>query len=135
MVEVLADSPEKIIDIPELNWNVDEFPKFARSFDSERDILFVHKSPKPAAISLDVGGHLWIRYIPVTGEVVGLEIEDFEAVFLARYPELHLSWEKVKPFITKQSKGRTIADYIKLLVLFVQDIWREHPHQRQLVMS
>ena len=130
MVEVLDDS---IMDIPPLNWDTEAINSFARSYDKQRDILFIYKTPKRPAVSFDVGGHFWIRIDPVSGEVLGLEFEDFEQVFLARYPELRLGWEKIKPRIIKRNNG--VAEYLRLLLLSAQEILKEHPHQRGMATA
>ena len=137
MVEVLNDNPTDSINIPTLNIDPDAFAKYQRSYDAERDIFFVYKVPKQGAISLDIGGHLWLRYAPESGEVIGMEIEDFEEVFLAKYPEMRLAWKKVKPRFVKpaKKKAKSAAEYIRMLILFIKGIMREHPHQGRLAMT
>lgn len=125
MVEVLDDD---IMDIPPLKFDADEFSQFERSYDKDRDILFVYKLPKRPAVSLDVGGHFWVRFDPESGEVLGVEIEDFESVFLAKYPELRLGWEDTRKRLTKRPKmtDDTVADYLLRLLLSIKNILRDH---------
>ena len=129
MVEVR----EEAITPPPLDWGEWEGdqPALLRSYDKERDILFVHLAPKRPAISLDVGGHFWVRYEPQSGKVLSLEIEDFEQVFLATYPELRIGWTSLKPTITKRFRRRrsTVEEYLLLLIMHVKEILRTHPHQ------
>jgi uncharacterized protein YuzE len=130
MVETLENDN---IEIPQFHLDQVALSSCARSYDRQRDILYVYKTPKCPAISFDVGGHLWIRYAPETGEVVGLEIEDFEKVFLVKYPELKVGWDQLKPKITKpRPNGAATAEYLKLLMMFVKDILRTHPQQLNL---
>jgi uncharacterized protein YuzE len=72
---------------------VDRLRSFAPKYDARRDALFLRPSPPPAATSIDCDGQLWLRVNVDTGEVVGLEIEDFVAVFLPRHPHLRAAWE------------------------------------------
>lgn len=57
-------------------------------YDSKRDTLFVRIGQPRPAISYDVLGEAWIRYVSETKEVVGIEIEDFESYFLKQHPEM-----------------------------------------------
>lgn len=57
--------------------------EFKKVYDKSRDVLFVYKEPKVPATSLNVAGEVWVR-LTDDGEVVGFEVEDFEAVFLVR---------------------------------------------------
>jgi len=125
---------EETITIPELKWSLDAFTNFGRLYDKQRDILFLHQIPRRSALSLDVGGHYWLRFDPETGEVVGVEIEDFERVFLARYPELQAGWQDVKPKIIKPFKRNTtrFEEYLRLLYIWLRDTLKTHPVQLSL---
>ena len=134
MVEIRDDESLEI-PIPELQW--DDDLAFVRSYDKRRDILFVHATPKRPAVSLEVGGHLWLRFDPETHEVVGVEIEDFEKVFLVKYPELRAGWEQDKPSLIKPFKRDkdAVAEYLRLLLLYIQNMLKTHPHQRELPLA
>ena len=43
-----------------------------------------------------VDGEFWLRADPETGEVCGVEIEDFEAVYLKKHPELAVIWSEAE---------------------------------------
>jgi len=129
MVEIRTDT---VIEIPDLQW-AGLFDSFSRSYDEERDILFVSRLPKRPGISLDFGGLLWVRYDPEDGEVLGFEIEDFERVFVAKFPELGVSWNEVKPLITKR-KTNNASQYIQILLRLIQGIVRQHPYQEQMAL-
>ena len=120
------------MDIPPLNWPKD-LQAATYSYDKSRDILFVRHGENKPAVSLDVGGHFWVRFDPETGDVLGIEIEDFEQIFLAKYPEVRLAWRDIKPRITKRFKRRndSVSDYLRFLMLFVQKLMNDHPHQRE----
>ncbi len=134
MVEILEDEQ---VGPPPLDWSKWESvspENFAYSYDKHRDVLFMHLIPKRAAVSLDVSGVAWIRYLPISGEVVGLEIEDFEQVFLKRFPELALAWKQVKPGITKLPKrnGSVLVGYVRILLSLIQNILGSNPPQLSL---
>ena len=121
------------IAMPPLIWPTgDERAKF--SYDRRRDTLFMRYGPKRPAVSLDVGGQLWLRFEPETGEVLGVEIEDFEKVFLVHNPEMRRGWNERKPRVIKwpQRDPDSIAEYLRVLLLFIQRMFQQHPHQRPL---
>ena len=136
MVEVRGDD-SRGIPIPELTWDEATTGSFTRSYDKRQDILFIHATPKRPAVSLDVGGHLWLRFDPETHEVVGVEIEDFEKVFLVKFPELAVGWEQYKPLLIKPfRRERTpLAEYLQFLLLHIQNMLKNHPHQRELPLA
>lgn len=128
---------ENSITIPELKWHEKAFLRFEHSYDKQRDILFVYGTPKKPAVSLDLGGHVWVRFLPESGEVVGIEIEDFERVFLIKYPELKVGWEQVKPRIVKRFKPdeNGFVDYLRILLAYLKNIMETHPPQLSLIPS
>lgn len=56
-------------------------------YDDSSDTLNIHFGPPRAAVSFDVGDHVWLRSDPATGDVVGIEVEDFREAFLAENAE------------------------------------------------
>ncbi|MBI2760018.1 MAG: hypothetical protein HYX51_01165 [Chloroflexi bacterium] len=61
---------------------------FVSHYDIERDVLsFQLGNPRPA-VSIDIDGEFWVRYVPETGEIVGFEIEDFVRVYLIGHPDI-----------------------------------------------
>jgi hypothetical protein len=89
-------------------------------YDAKRDTLMVHVGwPRPA-ISYDVLGEAWIRYVPDTKEVVGIEIENFESYFLKRHPEIAERWRSTnaRKILRKRSSAQTesfLNQLVKLL--------------------
>ena len=60
-------------------------------------VLFVENRPA-TSVDTDVEGELLIRYDPETGDVIGVEIEGFERLFMGKHhPELADGWAAVKP--------------------------------------
>jgi len=54
-------------------------------YDKRSDTLFIWFEENRPAISEDCDGDFWIRRDPLTGETLGIEIEDFKAHFLKKY--------------------------------------------------
>ena len=66
--------------------------------DDEADSLLVLFTENRPATSQDVKGELWIRYDSCTGDIIGIEIDDFEQLFLSEFhPELARGWKALKP--------------------------------------
>jgi hypothetical protein len=63
-------------------------------FHPDRDALTISVWPKRPAVSVDLEGEVWARWIPATGEVVGFEIDDFVSEFLTRHPQLAELWNR-----------------------------------------
>ena len=57
-------------------------------------MLFVDNT---SATTIDADADLLIRYDDETGDVAGIEVEDFEHYFLKKYPELADGWKALKP--------------------------------------
>jgi len=84
-----------------INWRtLRNIKSFDAEYDMERDILFMQSKKRCPAVSVDLDGEIWFRIDPSTGEIVGIEIEDFREVFLKRHPEiLGESTAYVKPVV------------------------------------
>jgi uncharacterized protein YuzE len=63
-------------------------------YDAELDTLFVYFNDGPLPGVYDyVGGEVWVLYDPETLQVIGFQVENFEAVFLRKYAEVALLWQ------------------------------------------
>jgi hypothetical protein len=79
--------------------------KVTVSFNEKRDSLFIQLKNPPPAISIDCDGLFWVRVNPITGDVVGIEIEGYRKVFLKRYHELEsIQPSAEQPFIERISR-------------------------------
>lgn len=94
-------SQDELMEIPILKW-----PEIQRAMfwytgefeDEEADSLLVLFAENRPATSQDVQGELWIRYDSRTGGIIGIEIDDFEQLFLSElHPELAHGWKVLKP--------------------------------------
>lgn len=66
--------------------------RLAMHYDDALDTLFISTQPAQAAVSVDIEGEMWVRFVPETAEVVGVEIEDFESSFLPSRPDVAAAW-------------------------------------------
>ena len=92
---------DDLMEVPALKW-----PEIQRAMfwytgkfgDEETDSLLVLFAENRPATSQDVKGELWIRYDSQSGEIIGVEIDDFEQLFLTEFhPEFARGWKSLKP--------------------------------------
>ena len=93
-------------ELPQLRWDTVVPAEWTFDYDKATDTFCIlHRKPQ-AAISIDVQG-IWVRMNASTGSVVGLEIEDFEKVFLAKQPELANAWKQLHSRRTPAAQKET----------------------------
>lgn len=92
---------DDLMEIPVLKWPEIQRAMFwytGESENEEADSLLVLFAENRPATSQDVKGELWIRYDSSTGDIIGIEIDDFEQLFLTKFhPELVHGWKFLKP--------------------------------------
>ena len=89
-----------------IDWNTGKnILDFDGAYDKKSDILSMHSKENRPAVSVDLAGEIWVRIDPQTGEIIGIEIEDFKNVFLKKHPAIAKS---------KNSYVKPIADLIML---------------------
>lgn len=96
------------------------------------DTLFVRSDVPIPATSFDLNGEIWIRILPENGKIVGLEIDDFESVFLKKYPELANAWAEIKPRCIKKRTETHIENresFMVIILNFVRQLFSENPLQ------
>ena len=102
-------------------------------YNSDEDILFIRPEIPRPAVSYDLNGELWIRFDPETKEIIGLEIESFESVFLKQHPEIAKVWKTAKPHCTH--KKTRIADdeictsFLRILFSFFNELFQDNQLQ------
>ena len=115
-------------DLPEPRLaDIERSQSWALRYDKKADVLYVHTGSPRAAISVDLGGEVWLRMDPVTGEVYGFEFEDFEQVFLVAHPDLASGWREVKSVLEGQFE---LKNWLNILFEFIrQHFAGRHPQQ------
>lgn len=115
----------------------DRLRSFALKYDSRRDVLLLRPTPPAAATSIDCDGLLWLRVRTDTGEVAGLEIEDFQAAFLPRHPQLRAAWNELRGPSNRAISRDAERSFIDLLVSHVLTLLAEcvREHRRELLAA
>jgi hypothetical protein len=124
---------------PEIEFNtLSNLLKYEPVYHKREDVFFIIPRKPQQATSIDWNGEFWIRVNPDTGEVLGLEIEDFESVFLKKYPEIAKVWSEVRPLCLKDTKKRknlTWEVFISIIIDFISDLFKKDPKQITLALN
>lgn len=127
------------LDTPQIDFSTltrDRIKAFHLVYHDAEDVLFLQPDAPRPATSFDLEGEMWIRFNPETGEIVGLEIEDFEAIFLRKHPEVAQAWAEVKPLCRRKAKKRdadmTWESFLLIIVNFLLAFLRDNPQQMRL---
>lgn len=104
----------------------------------EDTLFFLPDNPKPAT-SFDWNGEIWLRLDPQTEEIIGIEIENFEKVFLIKYPELAAVWKAAKPYclrkISRNKSNNTWGSFVRIILEFLSNLFDKTPQQLVLKES
>ena len=105
-------------------------------YHDNEDTLFARPATPRPATSLDWEGELWVRVDPETGEIVGLEIDDFEAVFLRKHPALAKAWQEAKPLChrrrIKKYEDASWESFLRIIYEFLVQFFEDNPAQASL---
>ena len=102
-------------------------------YRSDEDILFIRPKNSSPAVSYDWEGELWLRFDPSTKVVLGIEIENFESVFLKKHPEVAKVWKDAKPICihkrTRTTDEGICESFIRILLSLFGDLFAKNPQQ------
>lgn len=121
-------------DYPQINLKtLDNIKTFEAVYDEDNDVFYARPAVPRPATSLDWEGEIWVRIDPETGEVVGLEIDDFESVFLKKHPELAQAWEEAKPLSRRKRSNKYNNEswdaFLRIIYAFFRDFFKNNPSQ------
>lgn len=112
---------------------LDIIRSFVCVYQNDTDTLFFRPETPKAATSFDWNGEVWFRIDPVTEEFVGIEIENFESVFLKKYPDFAPIWKDFKPIyskiLTRTSHDNSWDSFIRIVIEFLTRLFEDSPQQ------
>jgi len=124
---IKSGSPQ--IDLSTIENLKDLIPTYHQDYDA---FYLQYEKPRPAT-SYDINGLVWLRVDVETGEVVGLQIDDFESIFLKKYPEIAEAWQEVKPLCIrpklKKSSQEARDSFLLIMFNFLLSLFKNNPHQ------
>jgi uncharacterized protein YuzE len=132
----------QVVESPEFNINyetINNLKNLVPSYDKQFDTFFVSQAKPIPAVSVDWDGEFWIR-VTSNGDIVGIEIENFEKVFLAKHPEVRATWKEFKRVCLKnegklRQKPEECESFLRILLNFLSDLFRTHPQQQALISA
>jgi len=93
-------------------------------YDRRGDTLHLETAAAGAAVSVDVEGEFWLRMIPATRRVVGIEIEDFQRGFLIRHPDVAALWRTPPSLLARVRPPAPAEGFVEHLVVVLREIQR-----------
>jgi len=113
--------------------SMSKFASYTCVYDSSGDILYIRPETPLPAVSLDWNGEIWLRLDPSSSELVGIEIGDFESIFLKKHPELATVWQQYKPRCKRKDRKRTRdgdwETFVRIIIEFLSSLFAENPQQ------
>ena len=117
------DSTMNKVDFPEIKFDtIENLQTYKPVYRKDIDVFYLRPEPNRPATSYDINGLIWLRIDIETGDIVGIQIDDFESVFLKKYPKLAKAWKEAKPLYSQKtnklgdnSKGPFMLIIIDLL--------------------
>jgi len=110
------------------------------SYDKRFDTFFVSPIEPMPAVSVDWNGEFWLR-VASNGDIVGLEVENFERVFLAKRPEVLVVWKDIRHICLKnerklrQKSSDKCESFLRILLNFLSELFQTHPSQQALISA
>ncbi len=122
--------------------NISDITKLGESKDcnlvyhKDEDTLFIRPGNARPGTSIDWNG-IWIRIDPENNEIIGVEIEDFEEIFLRKYPEIAKTWKDVRPMFIrkKQTKCEQQESFVLIILRFLLNLFKNKPLQERLGLA
>jgi hypothetical protein len=127
------DSTMNKVDFPEIKFNtVENLQTYKLVYRKDMDVLYLRPEPARPATSYDLNGLVWLRIDIATGDIVGIQIDDFESVFLKKYPKLAKAWKEAKPLFALKSNRRgdnSKGPFILIIIDFLKSLSADRPQQ------
>ena len=118
---------------------IENIKDFEFTYHDTEDTLFIQPTQPRPAVSMDWHGEMWLRIDLESGDIVGMEIGDFEAFFIKKHPEIAPIWKDAKPLLRR---GRVPAnrqsrwdDFMQVIVNFLSQILKDSSLQGELGLS
>jgi hypothetical protein len=127
------DSTMNKVDFPEIKFaTVENLQTYKLVYRKDMDVLYLRPEPARPATSYDLNGLVWLRIDIATGDIVGIQIDDFESVFLKKYPKLAKAWKEAKPLYAQKSNKRgdnSKGSFILIIIDFLKGLSADCPQQ------
>ena len=117
----------KVFPMPPLRWPNDDVPAILDFDPPEYDLLVVRFGVIGPGCHTSIPEGIWPRYDRVTGEVIGMNIFDFELLLLPNHPELREGWLALRErAIANCCDGPEATAYAHRLLALTRRLTEEH---------
>jgi hypothetical protein len=127
------DSTMNKVDFPEIKFNtIENLQTYKPLYRKDMDVFYLKPEPNRPATSYDLNGLIWLRIDIETGDIVGVQIDDFESVFLKKYPKLAKTWKETKPLYAHKTNKRgdnSKEPFMLILIDFLKSLSADCPQQ------
>jgi len=113
---------------------LDNLRTMSPKYDARRDVFMLRSLPTRPATSFDCDGQFWMRLDVQSGEIVGLEIEDFQSVFLKQHPEMAQAWLDYRRRRIGAASDRTSQSFLVILAGFLRSFLSDCSEQHRMEM-
>lgn len=121
------------IHCPEIRYKtLENLKSYKPLYRKDIDAFYLRSEPNRPATSYDINGILWLRIDIETGDIVGIQIDDFESVFLKKFPEVAKAWKEAKPLYTKNTNPRennSRDSFLLIIINFLKSLFVDCPQQ------
>jgi len=107
---------------------------FTLEYDARFDTIYLVSGSNRPAVSVDCAGELWLRVDVENGDIIGVEIPDFQAVFLQHHQEVAPNWEKLRSRSRFGLGNRRTSSFRQVLTDFLRKFLADCSHQQTLEM-
>jgi hypothetical protein len=133
------DSNMNKVDFPEIKFNtIENLQTYEPVYRKDMDVFYLRSEPNQPATSYDLDGLVWLRIDIATGDIVGIQIDDFESVFLKKYPKLAKAWKEAKPLFALKSNRRgdnSKGPFILIIIDFLKSLSADRPQQMRAAIA
>ena len=114
-----------------------EMPNVECVYYGKDDTLFIRSGAPRPAVSFDLNGEVWLRVDPDDGDIIGLEIDDFESIFLKKHPEISIAWRQAKPYCRPNKPSKDVEltweSFLRIILNLLSSILKSNPPQATLM--
>ena len=117
----------KVFPRPPFQWPNEDVPAILDFDPPEYDLLIVRFGPGRPGCHTPLNEDIWPRYDRVTGEILGMNIFDFELALLPNHPELLDDWLALRErAVANCCDGPEATAYAHRLLALTRRLTEEH---------
>ena len=101
------------------------------SYDRSLDLFSVTLGDPQPAISVECDDGRVLRVDPTTHEVIGVEVYDWERIFLKQHPEIAVPWRQARSPISRLLRHRLVQNALRSVAVATARIFESSCNEPQ----